>query len=195
MILKNRILKVLLTPLLIILSVIFLPLAGKPMWFMPLIFFFFFSFMNLDYIKIKSKPTGILIAIAQSYSVFIGLSIVIYAMDLYIPEIYLGNNDFDFKGVALVTFGGYLAGLMLFYFYSFLFKIQSLKFGFVVISICFSVVVLVMQLFTKNEFLQFGVEKFTSFLISWLIFMSLAYSFSMNYSSFRAVLNNKTGKN
>lgn len=177
---KNKKLKILLSPLLVILTVILLPSAGMALIFLPLIFSLSVSLVNHNHLKVKSKPLGVLIATGQSYVVFLGMAIVLYILDEFMPEMYMSANRFDFKGIALVTIGGYLAGLLLFYFYSFLFRVENLRISFLYITVCYIFVVAVMHIFSKNEFLQFGVEKFTSFLISWLIFMSLAYSLSMN---------------
>lgn len=177
---KNKKLKILLSPLLVILAVILLPSAGMALIFLPLIFALAVSLVNSNHLKVRSKPLGIMIAIGQSYGVFLGMAIVLYILDEFMPEMYMSANRFDYKGIALVTIGGYLAGLLLFYFYSFLFRVENLRISFLYITVCYIFVVAVMHIFSKNEFLQFGVEKFTSFLISWLIFMSLAYSLSMN---------------
>ncbi|MFA7616821.1 MAG: hypothetical protein WCY16_09605 [Weeksellaceae bacterium] len=177
---KNKKLKILLSPLLVILTMILLPSAGMALIFLPLIFSLSVSLVNHNHLKVKSKPLGVLIATGQSYVVFLGMAIVLYILDEFMPEMYMSANRFDFKGIALVTIGGYLAGLLLFYFYSFLFRVENLRISFLYITVCYIFVVAVMHIFSKNEFLQFGVEKFTSFLISWLIFMSLAYSLSMN---------------
>lgn len=177
---KKQFIRVLLSPLFIILTVIILPSTGKSLLFLPLIFAFSIFLFNGDKLKIKPKVLILLIASAQSYAVFLGLAIVLYLLDDYMPEIYIAENQFDFKGIALVTFGGYLAALLLFYFYTFLFKVQYKRMAYLIISVAYAVVMLVMQVFSNNEFLQFGVEKFTSFLISWLIFMSLAYSLAIN---------------
>jgi len=172
--------KTLLSPLLVIIAVIILPSTGKALVFLPMILSLAVSLPNHDKFKVKYKALGIFISILQSYTVFAGLGISLYLLDEFMPEIYIGENDFNFKGIALVTFGGYLAALLLFYFYSFLFRLTYLRISFIVITICYAFVVLVMQIFSNNEFLQFGVEKFTSFLISWLIFMSFAYSLCLN---------------
>lgn len=177
---KNKKLKILLSPLPVILAVILLPSAGMALIFLPLIFALSVSLINHNHLKVRSKPLGVLIAIGQSYGVFLGMAVVLYILDEFIPEMYMSTNRFDYKGIALVTIGGYLAGLLLFYFYSFLFRVENLRISFLYITVCYIFVVAVMHIFSKNEFLQFGVEKFTSFLISWLIFMSLAYSLSMN---------------
>lgn len=177
---KNKKLKILLSPLPVILAVILLPSAGMALIFLPLIFALSVSLINHNHLKVRSKPLGVLIAIVQSYGVFLGMAIVLYILDEFIPEMYMSANRFDYKGIALVTIGGYLAGLLLFYFYSFLFRVENLRISFLYITVCYIFVVAVMHIFSKNEFLQFGVEKFTSFLISWLIFMSFAYSLSMN---------------
>ncbi|MDD3458716.1 MAG: hypothetical protein PHO74_04515 [Weeksellaceae bacterium] len=180
-----------LSPFLVILAVILLPSTGKALWFLPLIFAFAVSIVNREKIIVKSKPFGIIISILQSYGVFIGMSIVVYLLDSFMPEVYVAENQFDIKGIALVTFGGYLAALLLFYFYTFSFRVKNKRIAYFVISVCYVLIVIVMQIFSKNEFLQFGVEKFTSFLISWLIFMSLAYSLSMNFHAFEAYFSKK----
>jgi hypothetical protein len=174
-----------------ILAVILLPSTGKALWFLPLIFAIAVSVINFEKLRVKPKPFGVLISILQSYGVFIGMSIVVYLLDSFMPEVYVAENQFDIKGIALVTFGGYLAALLLFYFYTFSFRVKNKRIAYFVISVCYVLIVIVMQIFSKNEFLQFGVEKFTSFLISWLIFMSLAYSLSMNFHAFEAYFSKK----
>lgn len=173
-------LKALYSPLLVIIAVIVLHSTGKDLVLLPLIFSLAVSLVNHDKFKVKNKVLGVGISILQSYLVFLGLAITLYFLDEFVPEMYLGDGQYSFKGIALVTFGGYLAALLLFYFYSFLFRLHYLRINLLIITICYAFVILVMQVFSKNEFLQLGVEKFTSFLISWLIFMSFAYSLSMN---------------
>lgn len=178
---RKTLIRILSSPVFVATAVFILHLVKGPMWFLPLFIGVAVSLFNLGKVKFSPQWTGVLIAILQSYGVFLGLSIVIFLLDEYIPEIYITDNQFDLKGIILVTFGGYLAALLLFYFYSFLFKIENKKFGVLVITICYAFVILMMQIFSKNEFLQFGVEKFTSFIISWLIFMSLAFGIALNY--------------
>lgn len=187
----KKIYKTFLSPLLVILTVVLLPSTGMALWFLPLVFACSVSIFNFEKIKAKPKWMGVLIPGIQSYAVFIGLSIVIYLLDEFIPEIYVTSYDFGFKGIALVTFGGYLAALLLFYFFTFSFRAGNKRIGYFIISICYVLVMIVMQVFSKNEFLQFGVEKFTSFLISWLIFMSFAYSLSMNFQTFEKFFKKK----
>ncbi|MDP2159194.1 MAG: hypothetical protein Q8K02_01830, partial [Flavobacterium sp.] len=74
-------------------------------------------------------------------------------------------------------------------FYTFLFNIQNLKFSFWVINICYALVVVMMLIFSKNEYLQFGLDKFPTYLISWCIFMSLAFNLSINREEFLLITN------
>jgi|SRR5699024_5427613 len=185
-------LRIILSPVLVILTVLLIPSVSKALFFLPLIFALSISLVNLDKLKSKSSLVGILISIAQSYGVFLGLAIVLFFLDEFSEDIsLLSNQNFPLKGIILVTLGGYLAALLLFYFFRFLFKVSGKQFSFLSITICYALVVLVMQIFSKNEFLQFGVEKFASFLISWVIFMSLGFSIALNKDSFDLLIRKK----
>lgn len=175
-------LRVIFGSVLVIITMLLVPSVEKALLFLPLIFALSVSLVNTDKFKIN-KPFGIILSVIQSYLVFLGLGIAIYFFDEWIQNI-TSVDSTEFEGVALITIGGYLAALLLFYFYSFLFKEINFKFSFWAISICHTLVVIVMFVFSKNEYLQFGVEKFPAYLISWCIFMSLAYSISLNSQLF-----------
>ncbi len=182
-------LRTFLSPLLVVITVLLIPSIEKALMFLPLIFALSVGLINFKRLKVNNKPFGIFLSVVQSYAVFIGLGIVTYFFDELLQDITIVNQgDSAFKGIVLVTLGGYFASLLLFYFFSFLFRIDNKRFSYLIITICYAVIVLVMQVFSKNEFLQFGVEKFASFLISWIIFMSLAFSLSMNRASFMRTL-------
>jgi len=172
-------LRIFLSPLLVVLVILLIPSVEKALFYLPLIFSLSLSIVNFRKIKIR-RILGVFLSVVQSYAVFLGLAIVTLFADEFLQDINISNNDEGFKGIVLVTVGGYLAALLLFYFYSFVFRIANKRFSYIVLSICYAVIVLVMQVFSKNEFLQFGVEKFSSFLISWIIFMSLAFSLAYN---------------
>jgi hypothetical protein len=176
--------KILLSPILIIIAMILVPSAEKVMLYLPLLFALSINLVNSDKIK-RLKSLGIFLSIVQSYAVFLGLAIMTYFFDEWFEDHNLGLNT-GFIAIALVTFGGYLSALLLFYFYTFVFNVSNKRFSYMMITICYSFVVIVMQVFSKNEFLQFGVEKFASYLISWCIFMSLAYSLAFNRDEFMA---------
>lgn len=174
-------LRVFLSPLLIILIVLLIPSIEKALFFLPLIFALSISLVNFSKFKINNKYLGIFLSVIQSYTVFLGLAIVTFFFDELLQDISIMNHDdVGFKGIILVTLGGYLAALLLFYFFSFLLRVDNKRFSYIIITICYAVIVFVMQIFSKNEFLQFGVEKFASFLVSWIIFMSLGFSLSLN---------------
>ncbi len=182
-------LRIFLSPFLIVFTVLLIPSIEEALLFLPLIFALSVGLVNFKRLKVNNKPFGIFLSVLQSYAVFVGLAIVIYFFDELLQDITIVNqSDSAFKGIVLVTLGGYLASLLLFYFFSFLFRIDNKRFSYIMITICYAIIVLVMQVFSKNEFLQFGVEKFASFLISWIIFMSLGFSLSMNRSSFMRTL-------
>lgn len=174
--------RVIIGSILVIFTMLLVPSVEKALFFLPLIFALSVSLVNTDKFKLN-KALGIILSIGQSYLVFLGLGIVLYFFDEWIQNITNETNS-ELEGVVLITLGGYLAALLLFYFYSYLFKEINFKFSFRVISVCNIVVVIVMLLFSKNEYLQFGVEKFPAYLISWCIFMSLAYSMSLNKELF-----------
>lgn len=185
-------LKTFLSPLSAVIAILLVPSIEKALVFLPLIFALSVGIVNFKRLKVNNKPVGVLLSVIQSYAVFLGLAITLFFMDEFLSEIaILSNDDSGFKGIALVTIGGYIAALLLFYFFSFLFRIDNKRFSYIVITICYAIIILVMQVFSKNEFLQFGVEKFASFLISWIIFMSLGFSLSMNRSSFMRTLEQK----
>lgn len=188
-------LRTILSPILVILTVVLIPSVNKALFFLPLIFALAVALTNLSALKTKTAFTGILLAIAQTYGVFLGLAIVLFYLDEFSEGMELLNHDANaLRGILLVTIGGYLAALLLFFFSTFIYKIRSRQFGYVVISFCYALIVLVMQLFSKNEFLQFGVEKFASFLISWVIFMSLGFSTAINRDSLYTRFAKKQGK-
>jgi hypothetical protein len=172
--------------LLVIITMLLVPSVEKALFFLPLVFALSVSLVNLDKIKIN-RPLGVILSLGQSYLVFLGLAIVIYFFDEWLLDISSGEVT-EYEGIIMVTTGGYLAALLLFYFNSFIFKVSNLKFSFIVLSACYVLVVFVMLVFSKNEYLQFGVEKFPSFLISWCIFMSLAYSISLNRKTFLSIV-------
>lgn len=170
--------RVLVGSILVIITMLLVPSVEKALFFLPLIFALSVSLVNTDKFKLN-KVLGVILSIGQSYLVFFGLGIVLYFFDEWIQTITNGDSS-DLEGVALITIGGYLAALLLFYFYSYLFKAIDFKFSFWVISLCNILVVIVMFIFSKKEHLQFGIEKFPAYLISWCIFMSLAYGLSLN---------------
>ncbi len=175
-------LRIILGSILVIITMLIVPSVEKALFFLPLIFSLSVSLINTDKLKIY-RLLGIILSVVQSYFVFLGLGIVMYFFDDWIQEI-TNSGTTELEGIALVTFGGYLAALLLFYFYTFIFKVSNLKFSFWAISICHALVVIVMFVFSKNEYLQLGVEKFPSYLISWCIFMSFAYNLSINRETF-----------
>lgn len=175
-------LRVIFGSILVIITMLLLPSIEKALFFLPLIFALSVSLVNTDKFKIN-KPFGIILSVIQSYLVFLGLGIAIYFFDEWIQNITNGDSS-ELEGVALITLGGYFTALLLFYFYSFIFKVINFKFSFWVITICYTLVVIIMLVFSKNEYLQFGLEKFPSYLISWCIFMSLAFSISLNRELF-----------
>jgi hypothetical protein len=174
--------RVLVGSVLVIIIMLLVPSVEKVLFFLPLIFALSVSLVNTDKFKLN-KVLGVILSVVQSYLVFLGLGIVLYFFDEWIQNI-TDSDSSELEGVALITTGGYLAALLLFYFYSYLFKGINFKFSFWVISLCNILVVIVMFVFSKNEYLQFGVEKFPSYLISWCIFMSLAYGLSLNKELF-----------
>jgi hypothetical protein len=170
--------RVIVGSILVIITMLLVPSVEKALFFLPLIFALSVSLVNTDKFKLN-KLLSVFLSIGQSYFVFLGLGIVLYFFDEWIQNITNGGSS-EVEGVALITLGGYLAALLLFYFYSFLFRGINFKFSFRVISICNLLVVIVMLVFSKNEYLLSGVEKFPAYLISWCIFMSLAYGLSLN---------------
>jgi len=175
-------LRVILGSVLIIITMLLVPSVEKALFFLPLIFALSVSLVNTDKLKLN-KALGIVLSVGQSYLVFLGLGIVIYFFDEWIQNITNGDSS-ELEGIVLITLGGYFAALLLFYFYSFIFKVIDFKFSFWTITMCNTLVVIVMLVFSKNDYLQFGLEKFPSYLISWCIFMSLAFSISMNRELF-----------
>ncbi len=184
--------RILLSPLFIIIFMMIIPSAEKALFFLPLLFALSVSLVNTDKIKIN-RLSGIMLSILQSYLVFLGLGIVIYFFDEWVYDT-MKKHYTESEGVILITVGGYLAAMLLFYFYSFLFKIINLKFSFRIISLCYAFVIIVMLIFSKNEYLQFGVDKFPSYLISWCILMSSAYSLSLNREVFLKILESNKKK-
>lgn len=172
-------LRIFLSPLVVVLILLLISEVEKALFYLPLIFALSLSLVNFKKIKVR-RVFGVLLSIVQSYAVFVGLAIVTLFADELLQNINLAENDSGFKGIVLVTLGGYLAALLLFYFYSFVFRVTNKRFSYILLSVCYGIIVLVMQIFSKNEFLQFGVEKFESFVISWVIFMSLAFSLAYN---------------
>jgi hypothetical protein len=158
------------------------PSIEKALVFLPLIFALSVSLFNSDKIKVN-RILGVFLTLAQSYTVFLGLALVMYFFDEWLLDI-SSEEITEYEGIIMITTGGYLAALLLFYFNSFFLKVTQMKFSFIVISVCYALVVLAMLVFSKNEYLQFGLEKFPSFLISWCIFMNLAYNISLNRETF-----------
>lgn len=185
-------LRILLGSLFVIFIMILVPSVEKALFFLPLIFALSVSLVNADKLK-TNRPLGVILSIGQSYLVFLGLGIVIYFFDEWIQDI-ANRGSSASEGIVMITSGGYLAALLLFYFYTFLFKVSNLKFSFWAISICNAIVIIIMLIFSKNESLQFGVEKFPSYLISWCIFMSLAFSLSINREALIEVIQNNRKK-
>lgn len=181
--------RIILGSLLVIITMLVVPSVEKALFYLPLVFSLSVSLVNLDKIKIN-RALGVVLSLGQCYAVFLGLALVLFYFDEWFEGISAQGTTAN-EGIIMVTTGGYLAALLLFYFYSFIFKVSNLKFGFSVITICYSLVIVVMLVFSKNEYLQFGVEKFPSFLISWCIFMSLAYSISLNNATFHVMAKNK----
>lgn len=179
--------RIILGSILVIITMFLVPSVEKALFYLPLLFALSVSFVNFDKIKINHF-LGLIISIIQSYLVFLGLGIIMYFFD----EWFVATTQTDFSeigGIALITLGGYFASLLLFYFYTFLFNIQNLKFSFWVINICYALVVVMMLIFSKNEYLQFGLDKFPTYLISWCIFMSLAFNLSINREEFLLITN------
>lgn len=185
--------RIILGSLLVIITMLAVPSVEKSLLYLPLVFALSVSLPNSDKLK-TNHILGIILAVAQSYLVFIGLAIVMFYFDEWLQAISV-KGESVLEGIILVTSGGYLAALLLFYFYSFILRVSNLKFSFITISSCYVVVIIVMMVFSKNEHLQFGVETFPSFLISWCIFMSLAYSISMNRETFLSIAKLKHASN
>src|SRR5690554_4769477 len=113
-------LRVFLSPLLVILIVLIVPSIEKALFFLPLIFALSISLVNFSKFKINNKYLGIFLTIFQSYVVFLGLVIATFFFDELLQNIsIMDHDDAGFKGIILVTLGGYLAALLLFYFFSF----------------------------------------------------------------------------
>lgn len=185
----SQMFRIVLGSILVIITMLLVPSVEKALFYLPLVFALSVNLVNLDKIKIN-RFLGIFLTLVQSYIVFIGLALVMYFVDEWFSAISSGETT-EYEGIIMVTTGGYLAALLLFYFNSFVFNVTNLKFSFKVITTCYILVVIVMLVFSKNEYLQFGVEKFPAFLISWCIFMSLAYSISLNRETFLAITNRK----
>lgn len=185
--------RIILGSLLVIITMLAVPSVEKSLLYLPLVFALSVSLPNSDKLK-TNRILGIILAVAQSYLVFIGLAIIMFYFDEWLQAISV-KGESVLEGIILVTSGGYLAALLLFYFYSFILRVSNLKFSFITISSCYALVIVVMMVFSKNEHLQFGVETFPSFLISWCIFMSLAYSISMNRETFLSIAKLKHASN
>lgn len=177
----------LLSPILVILAVLIIPSISEALFYLPLIFALSVSLVNHAKFRIKLKPLGIFLFVLQTYLVFLGLAITTYLSDDLIDHLSVSTEEnFALRGIILVTLGGYLAAMLLFFFSTFLFAYERKRKGYFILSICYALIVLVMQIFSKAEFLQFGVEKFTSYLISWMIFMSLGFSLTLNLHVLKA---------
>jgi len=174
-------LKSLLSPVIVVIAVLIIPVIGEAFIYLPLIFSLSISLVNFSKLKTKLKFIGVLLSVIQTYAVFLGLAITTYLSDDFIDHLSLATEEnFALRGIILVTLGGYLAALLLYYFSTFLYHLERKRFGYFILSLCYILVVLVMQIFSKAEFLQFGVEKFAAYLISWMIFMSLGFSITLN---------------
>ncbi len=174
--------------ILIILTMLFVPSVEKALFYLPLLFAVSVSVINYDQLHVN-RYLGIFLSILQSYLVFLGLAVVMYFFDDWFTAINQAESS-EFEGIALISIGGYLAALLLGYFYTFLFKIKTLKFSFWIVTSCYAVVIAMMLLFSKNEYLQFGVEKFPTYLISWCIFMSMAFSICIHKTTVQRLLKN-----
>lgn len=173
-------LRSLLSPVIAILTLLLLPSVEQGILYLPLIFSLSVGLVNLPQFKVN-PVLGVVLFVFQTYAVFIGLAVVTYFSDDFLQDYTLANEDeFALQGIILVTLGGFLAACLLYYFSKYLFKYAFLKRGYYVIAGYYAFVVIIMQVFTKHEYLQFGVEKFSSFLVSWVIFMSLAFSVNLN---------------
>ncbi|HLS29838.1 MAG TPA: hypothetical protein VK021_03165 [Flavobacteriaceae bacterium] len=171
----------LLSPLLVVITVLIIPSIGEALVFLPLIFSLAVSLVNLSKLKSKNKVWGVLLFLIQTYVVFLGLAITTYLSEDLIENLSPSSEEeFALRGIILVTLGGYLAALLLYFFSTFLFVLERKRFGYYILTICYAIVVLVMQVFSKAEYLQFGVEKFAAYLVSWVIFMSLGFSIILN---------------
>lgn len=181
--------RIFLSPLLVVIVMLFVPSVEKALFYLPLIFSLSVCLVNHSKVKIN-KTLGFFLPILQSYAVFLGLAVVVFFFDEWLQKI-LADTEDGIMGIALVTFGGYLAAMLLFYFYTYIFRVTNLRFSYMTITLFYAVVVIIMQVFSKNEFLQFGVEKFASYLISWCIVMSLAFSLSLNREEYLLVVERK----
>lgn len=180
------------SPVLVILTVLIIPSISEALIYLPLIFALSVSLMNRAKLKTNFKPLGILLFILQTYLVFLGLTITTYLSDDFIEHLSVATEEnFALRGIILVTLGGYLAALLLYFFSTFLFSYERKRKGYLILTICYALIVLVMQIFSKAEFLQFGVEKFTSYLISWIIFMSLGFSLTLNLDQVQSFFQKK----
>lgn len=184
--------RIILSPFLVVLTVLLIPSIDKVLLFLPLLFALSVSAVNFKKLKINNPYLGVFLTVLQSYAVFLGLAVVLFFLDEFLQDTDIGiDGSSAWVAIILVTMGGYFAAMLLFYFFLFLFNIDNKRFSFFAITICYALIVIVMQVFSKNEFLQFGVEKFTCFLISWIIFMSLAFSLSLNRSELMRVLDKR----
>lgn len=174
--------RIILGSVFVIITMVVFPSVEKVFVYLPMIFALSVSLFNSDKIKVNHL-LSIFLTLVQSYIVFLGLALVMYFFEELLIDIY-SIEITEYGGIIMITTGGYLAALLLFYFNSFIFKVANMRFSFIVISACYALVVLAMFVFSKNEYLQFGLDKFSSFLVSWCIFMSLAYSISLNRETF-----------
>lgn len=182
----------LLSPLLVVITVLIIPSIGEALLFLPLIFSLAVSLVNLPKLKSKNKVWGVLLFVIQTYVVFLGLAIITYFSEDFIENLSPSSEEeFALRGIILVTLGGYLAAIVLYFFSTFLFAIRKKSMGYFIITACYAIVVLVMQIFSKAEYLQFGVEKFAAYLVSWVIFMSLAFSITLNKDQVTTFLKSK----
>lgn len=185
--------RIILSPFLAVITVLLISSIDKVLLFLPLIFALSVSAVNFRKLKINNPYLGVILTVLQSYAVFLGLAVVLFFLDEFLQDTDIGiNGEAPWIAIILVTMGGYLAAMLLFYFFMYLFNIDNKRFSFFAITICYTLIIIAMQVFSKNEFLQFGVEKFTSFLISWIIFMSLAFSLALNRTELMGFLDKKT---
>jgi len=185
-------LRTFLSPLLVVIAVLLIPSIDRALFFLPLILSLSVGIVNFSKLKIGNKYLGVFLTVVQSYAVFLALAVSLFVFDALLEDVALvSNNESGLIGIILVTMGGFLAAMLLFYFFFFLFNVDNKRFGFLTITICYALIVILMQVFSNNEFLQFGVGKFASFLISWIIFMSLAYSMALNRTELMQFLDKK----
>jgi hypothetical protein len=172
--------KAILTPIICLILLVFLPIEGQDMLFQPLIFGSAIGIANFTMFKIN-RIIGVLLCIGLSYLIFF-LSIYLTFGIGYIYRFIESTLNFEYSDLTTalsILSGGIISALILYFCQSFLFKHQDKKNGILCILIVSLLIPFTVWIFAENKNYTDN-SDFDLYQVSWLIFISLGFGIAIN---------------